>query len=25
MGGDLWYDPAPSGGACFTLELPRIG
>ena len=24
MGGDLWYDPAPSGGACFTLELPQV-
>ena len=24
MGGDLWYDPAPSGGACFTLEMPRV-
>lgn len=24
MGGDLWYDPRPGGGACFTLELPRV-
>ncbi len=24
MGGDLWYDARPGGGACFTLELPRI-
>jgi signal transduction histidine kinase len=24
MGGDLWYDPAPAGGACFTLEMPRV-
>ncbi|KFL36918.1 hybrid sensor histidine kinase/response regulator [Arenimonas donghaensis] len=24
MGGDLWYDPAPTGGACFTLELPGV-
>lgn len=23
LGGDLWYDPRPGGGACFTLELPR--
>jgi two-component system, sensor histidine kinase and response regulator len=24
LGGDLWYDPRPGGGACFTLELPRV-
>jgi two-component system, sensor histidine kinase and response regulator len=24
MGGDLWYDDRPGGGACFTLELPRV-
>ena len=24
LGGDLWYDDAPGGGACFTLELPRV-
>ena len=24
MGGDLWYDARPGGGACFTLELPRV-
>lgn len=25
LGGDLWYDPRPGGGACFTFELPRAG
>ena len=24
MGGDLWYDTRAGGGACFTLELPRV-
>lgn len=24
MGGDLWYDDREGGGACFTLELPRV-
>jgi two-component system, sensor histidine kinase and response regulator len=24
MGGDLWYDDRDGGGACFTLELPRV-
>jgi two-component system sensor histidine kinase/response regulator len=24
MGGDLWYEPRPGGGACFTLEMPRV-
>ena len=24
MGGDLWYEDNPGGGACFTLELPRL-
>ncbi|GAB2489545.1 hybrid sensor histidine kinase/response regulator [Arenimonas alkanexedens] len=24
MGGDLWYDDRSEGGACFTLELPRV-
>lgn len=24
MGGDLWYEDRPGGGACFTLELPRV-
>jgi signal transduction histidine kinase len=24
LGGDLWYEHRPGGGACFTLELPRI-
>ena len=24
MGGDIWYDDRPGGGACFTLDLPRV-
>lgn len=24
MGGDLWYEDRRDGGACFTLELPRV-
>lgn len=24
MGGDLWYEDHRDGGACFTLELPRV-
>lgn len=24
LGGDLWYEHRPGGGACFTLELPRV-
>lgn len=24
MGGDLWYEDRGGGGACFTLELPRV-
>lgn len=24
LGGDLWYEDRVGGGACFTLELPRI-
>lgn len=24
MGGDLWYEDRRGGGACFTLELPRV-
>ena len=24
MGGDLWYEDCRDGGACFTLELPRL-
>ena len=24
LGGDLWYEHRPGGGACFTLELPQV-
>jgi signal transduction histidine kinase len=24
LGGDLWYERSAAGGACFTLELPRV-